>query len=168
MRQIEITDLRDNVFKTISTEWMLITAGTKTGFNTMTANWGGFGFLWKKPVAFIFVRPERYTYEFVERNDYFTLSFLGEENKNVHKVCGFKSGRTTDKIKETGLRAVETDNGNILFEQSRLSIECRKLYSDMIASDNFIDKSILEHWYGETHGGLHRMYIGEILHVWAK
>ena len=75
---------------------MLVTAGTKEKFNTMTASWGGIGWLWNKPVAFVFIRPERYTYEFVEKNDYLTLSFLGEENKKIHAVCGSKSGRNIE------------------------------------------------------------------------
>ena len=74
----------------------------------MTASWGGIGWLWNKTVAFVFIRPERYTYEFVEKNDYLTLSFLGEENKKIHAVCGSKSGRNIDKVKETGLKPVFT------------------------------------------------------------
>ena len=88
---------------------MLVTAGTKEKFNTMTASWGGTGVLWGKTVAFIFIRPERYTYEFIKKCDTLTLSFLGEENKAIHKVCGSKSGRDTDKIAETGLKPVLTE-----------------------------------------------------------
>ena len=78
MKEIKVNELTDNLFETISKEWMLVTAGTKDKFNTMTANWGGAGFLWNRPVAFIFIRPERYTFDFIEQNDYLTLSFLGE------------------------------------------------------------------------------------------
>ena len=102
MKKLEVKDLKENFFEAIGKEWMLVTAGTKEKFNTMTASWGGIGWLWNKPVAFVFIRPERYTYEFVEKNDYLTLSFLGEENKKIHAVCGSKSGRNTDKVKETG------------------------------------------------------------------
>ena len=88
MKKLEISHLNDNFFETISKEWMLVTAGNSSKFNTMTANWGGIGFLWNKPVVYIFIRPERYTHKFIETNDYFTLSFLGEENKDIHKICG--------------------------------------------------------------------------------
>lgn len=71
--------MNDNFFEAISKEWMLVTAGTKDKFNTMTANWGGVGYLWNKPVVFVFIRPERYTFEFVENSETFTLSFLGNE-----------------------------------------------------------------------------------------
>ena len=97
MRKLEIADLSDNFFEAFGKEWMLVTAGTPDHFNTMTASWGGIGWLWNKPVAFVFVRPERYTYEFIEQSDYMTLGFLGDENRKIHAVCGAKSGRTVDK-----------------------------------------------------------------------
>ena len=68
MKEIKATELTDNLFQTIGKEWMLVTAGTPEKFNTMTASWGGTGWLWNKPVAFVFIRPERYTYEFIEKN----------------------------------------------------------------------------------------------------
>ena len=163
MKEIKVNELTDNLFETISKEWMLVTAGTKDKFNTMTANWGGAGFLWNRPVAFIFIRPERYTFDFIEQNDYLTLSFLGEEHKEIHKICGSKSGRDMDKVKATGLSPLFTENGSITFEQARLTFECKKLYADLIKPGNFIDKSITDRWYGESHGGFHKMYVVEII-----
>ena len=81
MKEISVSELQDNMFDAIGKEWMLVTAGTQEKFNMMTASWGGTGILWGKPVAFIFIRPERYTYEFIEEGDKLTLSFLGEEHK---------------------------------------------------------------------------------------
>ena len=149
MKKLEVKDLKENFFEAIGKEWMLVTAGTKEKFNTMTASWGGIGWLWNKPVAFVFIRPERYTYEFVEKNDHLTLSFLGEENKKIHAVCGSKSGRNIDKVKETGLKPVFTENGNVLFEQARLSLECKKLYADGIKPECFLDKESLEDEFNE-------------------
>ena len=157
MKSIDINELTDNFFESISKEWMLVTAGNKDAFNTMTANWGGIGFLWNKPVVYVFIRPERY----------FTLSFLGQENKAIHKICGSKSGREVDKIKETGLKPIITDKGNILFEQGRLNMECRKMYTDVLKKENFLDPSVYEQWY-TTHGGLHHVYVAEITGVWIK
>ena len=167
MKKLEVKDLKENFFEAIGKEWMLVTAGTKEKFNTMTASWGGIGWLWNKPVAFVFIRPERYTYEFVEKNDYLTLSFLGEENKKIHAICGSKSGREVDKIKETGLKPMITDKGNVLFEQGRLSLECRKLYTDVLRKENFLDPSVYEQWY-TTHGGLHHVYVAEITSACIK
>ena len=111
---------------------------------------------------------DRYTYEFVEKNDYLTLSFLGEENKKIHAVCGSKSGRNIDKVKETGLKPVFTEKGNVLFEQARLSLECKKLYADTIKPECFLDKESIEKWYGGAHGGFHKMYIVEIENIYSE
>ena len=97
MQELAIKDLTENFFEAIGKEWMLVTSGSKEKFNTMTASWGGIGFLWNKAVAFIFIRPERYTYEFIEKNDMLTLSFLGSGNRSIYNICGSKSGRDTDK-----------------------------------------------------------------------
>lgn len=168
MKEIKATELTDNLFQAIGKEWMLVTAGTPERFNTMTASWGGAGWLWNKPVAFVFIRPERYTYEFIEQQDTFTLSFLGEEHRDVHRVCGSQSGRNVDKVALTGLRPYTTEEGNVTFEQARLVFECRKLYADMIQPERFQDKDLTGRWYGEEHGNFHKMYIVEITHVWVR
>lgn len=168
MKEIKATELTDNLFQTIGKEWMLVTAGTPEKFNTMTASWGGAGWLWNKPVAFVFVRPERYTYEFIEQQDTLTLSFLGEAHKDIHKVCGFQSGRSVDKVALTGLKPYVTEEGNITFEQARLVFECRKLYADMIQPELFQDKELIDRWYGEGHGNFHKMYVVEITRVWVR
>lgn len=167
MQKSDVKDLSENFFETISKEWMLITAGNSEKFNTMTASWGGIGYLWNKPVAFIFVRPERYTFGFIEKNELLTLSFLGEENRNIYNICGTKSGRDTDKVKKSGLKPITTPEGQITFEQARLTLECRKLYKQTLKPDSFLDKKPLEKWYNEQ-GGLHEMYIVEIVNVWKK
>lgn len=167
MKPITIKELDENVFETIGKEWMLVTAGTETHFNTMTASWGGMGWLWNKPVVFVFIRPERYTFEFMEQNDCFTLSFLGEEGKAVHKVCGSKSGREVDKVKETGLKPLFTERGNVCFEQARLTLECRKLYESVLSEADFIDTSLIGQWYGGGHGGMHHLYVAEIVNAFV-
>ena len=112
--------------------------------------------------------PERYTYEFIENGDYFTLSFLGQEHKDVHKICGSKSGRDIDKIKATGIQPYFSESGNILFKEARISIECKKLYTDMIKEENFLDKSLFEKWYGGAHGNPHKVYVAEIVNMWVN
>ena len=153
------------MFDAIGKEWMLVTAGTPEKFNMMTASWGGTGILWGKPVAFIFIRPERYTYEFIEKGDTLTLSFLGEAHRDIHKICGSQSGRDIDKVAASGLKPYVTENGNIAYEQARLILECKKLYADFIDADNFVDKLLISRWYEEGHGGFHKMYILEIQNV---
>lgn len=169
MRKIETKELNDNVFETIGREWMLITAGAPDKYNTMTASWGCLGWLWNKPVAVAFVRPERYTHEFVENNDYVTLSFLGhsDESRRIYNFCGTKSGRDCDKAKETGLVALPTELGNVAFTQSRLTLECRKLYKDTIDPENFITSDIAQ-WYGGARGGYHDVYVMEIVNAYVE
>ena len=167
MKKLNISELNENFIEVIGKEWMLVTAGDKDSFNTMTASWGGIGWLWNKPVVFVFIRPERFTHEFIEHNDGLTLSFLGAENKHIHSICGSKSGRDIDKIKESGLKPIVSETGNILFEQARLSLECRKLYVDDIKPESFIDQTLVERWYG-SHGGFHKMYVLEIEQAWMK
>ncbi len=158
-------ELTENLFNSLDNDWMLITAGNEQKFNTMTASWGGFGILWNKPVVFIFVRPQRYTFEFTEQNNQFTLSFFEEQHRDALNFCGAKSGRDYDKMKETGLTPVKTSNG-IAFEESRLIIECEKLYADFLKAEHFIDKGVIQNNYPKS--DFHRMYIGEIKNVYKK
>ena len=169
MRKTELTALAsENVFDLIGKEWMLVTAGTKEKFNTMTASWGGIGWLWNRPVAFVFIRPERYTHDFIERESRLTLSFYKEECRDILQFCGTKSGRDVDKVKETGLKPVALKSGAMTFEQARLTLDCRKLFKSPMAEANFVDKSILEKWYGSKPGGsLHDVYVVEIEGVYA-
>ena len=164
MKKVDLAVLaKEDAFKLIGSEWMLVCAGNKDKFNMMTASWGGIGWLWNKPVVFTFIRPERYTHEFLEREARFTLSFFKDEWKDVLKFCGSKSGRDFDKCKETGLKGVAFESGAIGFEQSRLTLDCRKLFKAPMAEVNFIDKDVLAKWYSANPGGsLHDVYIGEI------
>jgi flavin reductase (DIM6/NTAB) family NADH-FMN oxidoreductase RutF len=143
--------------------------------------------------VFVFVRPERYTYEFMERkgiseeitmssdtlisktsdtlisktSDMFTLSFFDEKYREALNICGSKSGRNCDKVAETGLKPCFTKFDNPTFKEARLVIECRKLYAEMFSEDAFIDKGIFNTHYFKK-GGLHKMYIAEIINVWEK
>lgn len=170
MKQTDLSRLaKEDIISIIGKEWMLITAGDIQHFNTMTASWGGVGFLWGKPVAFVFIRPERYTHDFVEQNDRLTLTFFDEADKDILNFCGTKSGRDYDKVKETGLRPVATPGGNVSFEQARLTIEGRKLYKTRLTAEGFIDKAVLERWYHDKPGGgLHDVYVVEIENVFEQ
>ena len=140
---------REDALHLIGKEWMLVTAGTPENFNTMTASWGGIGWLWNKPVAFVFVRPERHTFGFVEREERFTLSFLGEEHRDILNFCGTKSGRDCDKIAAT--------------------LQCRKLFRSPMKPEEFLDKACLERWYNDRPGGsMHVMYVAEIEAVFEQ
>lgn len=157
---------QENVIDMIGRQWMLVTSGTSGCFNTMTASWGGIGWLWNKPVAFVFIRPERYTHEFVEANERLTLSFYDEAYRKVLQFCGTKSGRDTDKVSATGLTPEVLGSGAVTFAQARLTLDCRKLFVAPMTEANFMDKSILEKWYG-SNNGLHDVYVVEIEAVYT-
>lgn len=163
----EITpeSINDNTFKLIGKDWTLITSGDEKDFNTMTASWGGLGILWNKKVAFIFIRPQRYTYEFIEKNDHLTLSFFEEKYRNALNICGTKSGRDCDKVKEAGLTP-EFIDGTTTFKESRLTLVCKKLYFQDLNSENFYDNSIDEKNYPNK--DYHRMYVCEIVKAYEK
>ncbi|MCD8318437.1 MAG: flavin reductase family protein, partial [Paraprevotella sp.] len=148
----------------------IVCSGDADRYNMMTASWGGIGWLWNKPVAFVFIRPERYTFEFTESNDYITLSFLGhsKEARNIYNLCGSKSGRDMDKMHESGLTPIPVTDGKcIAFQQARLTLVCKKLYADDLKPEKFIASSLDEKWYGGKQGGYqggyHKMYIIEII-----
>ena len=101
-QSIDPKQLQENVFSLIGDQWTLITAGTPDHCNTMTASWGGLGVLWRKPVATIYVRPQRYTYTFLEENPYFTLSFFGPQWKKQLAYCGAVSGREETNLPPVG------------------------------------------------------------------
>lgn len=165
--QIKPSEINDNLIGLIASDWMLVTAGTREKLNTMTANWGGMGYLWNKNVVFVFVRPERYTYEFIESTEGFTLTFFDEKYRDALNLCGAKSGRDCDKVKETGLTPHFTASGYPAFTEARLVMECRKLYADQLTREAFIDSEPLKTHYS-TKGGLHKMYIAEIERVWVR
>ena len=164
--EINVKSLHDNVFHLLDNEWMLITAGDRSSFNTMTASWGSFGFLWQKPIATVFIRPQRYTLEFIEKNDIFTLSFFTENYKQMLNYCGQHSGRTTDKIKEMDLTIKELQSGCIGFEQARMIIECKKLYTDDLKPEKFINREIIHRVYPTN--DFHKMFIAEITHCYIQ
>lgn len=159
-----VAELNENFIKAIGNEWMLIAAGDESKYNMMTASWGFVGEMWGKHAAVTVIRPSRYTKEFIDNSDYFTLSFYGDEaKKTIHSVCGSKSGRDVDKTKECGLTPVFSDN-SIYFEQARLVLVCKKMYVSKINPDGIVDKSI-EKWYDNDY---HYAYVGEIVKCYVN
>lgn len=163
LRKIDVKDLKDNTFSLIGDEWMLVTAGTADSCNTMTASWGGLGIVWGEPAATIYIRPQRYTKEFIDREEYFTLSFFGPEYKKELAVCGAKSGRELDKIKECGFTVACGEGGAPYFEQARLVLVCRKRYAQEMDAAAMPD-DVKEKWYPQR--DYHTMYIGQIVEAY--
>lgn len=165
-KKIKSEEIDQNLFKLIGKDWMLITAGKLSSYNTMTASWGQMGVLWNLPVAICFIRPQRFTFEFIEKSNYYTLTFFKEEYRKALNFCGAHSGRDFDKAKETGLTAFETEQNNVSFDQASLILECKKIYADDINENKFISNSLAAKHYPKK--DFHRFYIGEIQGVWVR
>ena len=152
-------------FNRIGSQWMLVTAGDEGGFNTMTASWGFAGVMWGKPCVETVIRPQRYTKEFLDKNEYFTLSFFPEDMRSALALCGRVSGRDTDKIGETGLKPIFTD-GTTAFEQAELVLVCKKLYVSQLESSCFTERDLDGANYAA--GDYHYAYIAEIVKAYIK
>lgn len=142
LKEVSYKDLKFNPFRLIGDEWMLVTAGNeKDGCNTMTASWGGIGCLWghNDPVATIYLRPSRYTKEFVDKEDHFTLCVMDKSFKKQMAYIGSVSGRDEDKIAKTGLTPVYAD-GTTYFEQAKLVLVCKKMYAQELKEEDFFYK----------------------------
>ena len=165
MKKIDIKTLKENAVSLFDDSWCLITAGNEESYNTMTASWGAMGELWNEDVCSVFIRPQRYTYEFTEKNDRFTLSFFTEEYKKALTFCGRYSGRDCDKAKETGLTPMPVD-GSMSFKESRLTLVCEKLYFQDLDPKGFVDESLDGKNYALK--DYHRMYVGKIVSCYIE
>ena len=143
-------------------KWALVTAGDISDFNAMTISWGGMGTLWNKPVCTVYVKPVRYTHEFMEANDYFTVSFFDEKYRKALGLLGSKSGRDCDKAAESGLTPVRIGENIVGYVQAESTLVCRKIYSQDL-DKNAMPEAVRETYY-ETEAP-HTMYVGEIVGI---
>lgn len=156
---ITADQFRKNPFQLIGKEWMLITAGNSEKVNTMTASWGGLGVMYGKNVAFIVIRPQRYTKEFVDRENTFSLSFFDKEYKNTLNYLGTVSGRNEVKIAKSGLTLVDYE-GTPYFDEANHVLICRKLFRQPLNNDGLLDEKLAKTWY--SNNDYHTLYIAEV------
>ncbi len=150
-----------DILSVFDKKWALLTAGDKDKFNTMTVSWGGLGTIWGRPVATVYVRKSRYTHDFMENNDCFTVSFYPEEYRKVLNVLGSKSGRDMDKMNDSGLTAKETEH-SMTFEEAEITLVCRKLFAQELKTENMLPEIASAFYSGDA---VHDMYIGEIVEI---
>ena len=153
--------LHIDAFDEFGSKWALVSAGSMDDHNSMTVSWGGVGCLWGKPVATVYIRPNRHTYGYFEKNEYFTVSFYPDNCKAALGVMGSKSGRDCDKDQESGLSPVPCGE-TVTYAQARRTLLCRKLYSQDMNPENFTPE-VIRRYYGTEPA--HKMYIGEILDI---
>lgn len=176
MKEIPVQELNINPMTMIGDEWWLISAGNeKDGYNTMTGAWGHLGAVWERkdgtkrmpplPTAIVYLRPQRYTKEFIDRNELYTLSVFDNSYKKALGYLGSHSGRDENKIAKAGLTPVFA-NDTVHFDEAKIVFVCRKLYHAPLLESGFIDKSLIDSNYPSR--DFHQMYVGEIIKVMKK
>lgn len=164
MKEINIEELNFNPFSKIGKEWFLITSGNREKYNTMTASWGFMGVMWNKNCVQAVVRPTRHTFELLQENDTFTVSFYPEEYRSALSYCGSHSGRDVDKAKETGLTPV-FDGDHVYFGEAKLVLCCKKIYVGNMDA-NAVDPELNKAYNSKD--PIHTQFIGEIVKVLEK
>lgn len=163
-KEIKIKDSNIDPFE-LKNKWMLVTAEKDGKVNTMTASWGGFGVMWNKEVVFVVIRPQRYTKEFVDDADSFSLTFFDKSYMKQLGYLGKVSGRDEDKINEAGFTVVHAD-GVPYFEEAETAVIVRKLYAQPLGEEFFIDEKPALDWYPEK--DFHTLYIAEVTKILKK
>lgn len=151
----------DRAINVFNTDWALVTAGNMESYNTMTIAWGGFGTLWSKPVATVYVKPCRYTHSFIDSNDYFTVSFFDSEHRKALGVLGSESGRDGDKVAKVGFTPVPAGE-SVTFEQAKVTVLCKKIYRQDLDTA-FMPREAVDRYYLEEEP--HTMFIGEVIEI---
>lgn len=165
LKIVSIEELVMNPFGKIGKEWALVTAGNKKEANTMTVSWGGVGVFWGKNAAYIFIRESRYTKEFLDAEEGFSVSFLKEDYRNALSYCGSHSGRAENKFEKAGLTAAFA--GSIPYiKEADLVLFCKKMAAVPIGEETFLAPDIKEKWYADN--DFHTMYAAEITEVLSR
>jgi len=167
LHPIDMKSMTPEIFRVFGTQNALITAGDEQGCNTMTIGWCQLGRLWNVPVCTAYVRPERYTYQFMENQEYFTVSVFPADQKQTMIYCGTQSGRDVDKIKECGLTVRYGAGGAPFFEEAEWVLVCKKIYVQDMSESCVLDSGIVMPFYGEA-GGWHRIYTGLVVEAYSK
>ncbi len=169
-KKISAGDMNDNVFTLVGNDFFIATAGEKDHHNSMVASGGGFGVLFKKPVSWCIFRSDRYTLEMIQKKHTYTLSYFPDEYREQMMFLGSKSGRDSEKMKETELTCIETPSQNMSFEEARLIFECNLVQITTPDPDDFYSretKAYINEAYKEPND--HRKFvIGEITNIWIK
>lgn len=162
---LKIQSLQCNPVDLFHKTWALVTAGDEQSVNTMTISWGSIGELWGKPVSFTFIRPQRYTKQFVDREATYSLCFFDESYRQKLSYLGIVSGKEENKIEKACL-TVAFEDGTPYFEEAQMVLFCKKLYNQQLNSESFLDKALDGQVYAA--GDYHTMYISEIISAYKR
>ncbi|MGD0706826.1 MAG: flavin reductase family protein [Anaerolineaceae bacterium] len=168
LKPIAVKDFAPRIFHLFDDQWLLLTCGDfgKKHFNAMTISWGSMGIMWNRPFVQVVVRPTRYTLEFMNQYDSFTVSAFGESHRDALNLLGSRSGRDGDKIAASGLTPVASQKvAAPSFAEAELVLECRKLFWQDIDHSHFVDAGIEKHYPKKDY---HRMFFGEVVGIFGK
>lgn len=163
-KPVSLADFNMKPFYDIDKRWMLITAGDKDRMNTMTASWGGVGTLWNKPVVTVYVRPTRYTYDFLEEFDRFSLTFFPDSFRKDLTYLGTHSGRDEDKLANTSLTPC-FDYAAPIFHEADTAIVCRTVNTLDLDPARFLCDYAEKNYPDKDY---HRLYFGEVVDLLVK
>jgi flavin reductase (DIM6/NTAB) family NADH-FMN oxidoreductase RutF len=167
---IEAKDIPGDVFTHVGSDFTVITAGNPSHYNSMVASWGGWGILFNNPTTWCFLRSNRYTLELIRKEQTYTMTYFDETYKDDIMLFGTKSGRDTDKMKESKLTSVQTPAGNMTYKEARLILECKLFEVTTVAPDDFYTeegRKFIVEAHAET-GEYHKIVFGEITNVWLR
>lgn len=170
-QSINPKEIKENPIKLFGDDWAVVAAGNEKEYNELTVSWGALGDAWwdNMPIAIIFVSATRYTHKYLEENETFSINIFPKEYRKDVAYIGSHSGRDEDKIAKTGLKVDFTDNSTPIFPQSRLIIECRKIYSHDLDRTKFSESLIGNYAQKKFQGVIpHTVYFGEIINCWIK
>ena len=156
-----MNDLKINPFEKFNKEWALVTAGNEDKFNSMTISWGSMGTLWHKNIVTIYVRPDRYTFDFLKNNDTFTISFYDEKYRDELTMFGRCSGRDNNKVKKSGFCPIFLEN-SITYKEASETIFLKKIYMEQMNKDLFNDDILACY---KDNAPAHYMIIGEVIEL---
>ena len=145
----------------------LLAAGDREKSNAMTIGWGGIGTLWGRTALTVYVAEKRYTKEFMDRSEYFTVMAFDVAHSNVLNYMGRQSGRDGDKAKALGLHTAYTENGTPYYTEAEMVIECRIMYAAPF-DPQYFKSDAPKNMYRNFPAGVHTMYIGEVVNAWRK
>ncbi|MDR3219172.1 MAG: flavin reductase [Dysgonamonadaceae bacterium] len=163
-------ELPDNVFKLVGQDFTVITAGTESDYNSMTASWGGWGIMFNEPVTWCFLRANRYTLEYMKRERVYTMSYFDDPYKDQVIFFGSSSGRDSDKMKKHTLTAVKTPIGSISYKEAKLIVECELTEITTVQPDDFYTaegKIFVTDAHKEAKE-YHKIVFGKISNIWIK
>lgn len=167
-KEIKPEDLTWNPFTQTGKGWFLVTAGDEKQSNTMTVSWGGMGVWWGKDAVTVYIRKNRFTKEFMDRDGLFTLSTLPESYRKSLSYMGSHSGRDDDKWEAAGLTPLPID-GTTAVKEASVILVCKTLLKTELTPDTFVNETAKDRWYpGAEDGNWHTMYIGEIVKAYEK